>query len=251
MLDRLMVPCYNGKNPHGGLTPMKSKIFHKWIPSLILFVLLIVARLVSSVLPRLIWTWCEIVLFLCIAIYAALFPSTKAEDSEKEAHKDKKGPTIATLLLAFSMMLLSADSQYYCYADGYFPFLIPALILGILVGTGLSFLKRDKSDSTKAFVVSLISFCVISIFIMNILIIHLNYTLDFSSPQEYTVTIEDKHHIKRRKGKDTYKLELTVDGQTIKQEVDSDDYDAYEIGDDYSVQKYNGAFGKVFYLPAP
>ena len=86
---------------------------------------------------------------------------------------------------------------------------------------------------------------------MNILIIHLNYTLDFSSPQEYTVTIEDKHHIKRRKGKDTYKLELTVDGQTIKQEVDSDDYDAYEIGDDYSVQKYNGAFGKVFYLPAP
>ena len=230
---------------------MKSKIFHKWIPSLILFVLLIVARLVSSVLPRLIWTWCEIVLFLCIAIYAALFPSTKAEDSEKEAHKDKKGPTIATLLLAFSMLLLSADSQYYCYADGYFPFLIPTLILGTLVGTGLAFLKRDKSDSTKAFVVSLISFCVISIFIMNILIIHLNYTLDFSSPQEYTVTIEDKHHINRRKGKDTYKLELTVDGQTIKQGVDSDDYDAYEIGDDYSVQKYNGAFGKVFYLPAP
>ena len=70
-----------------GEITMKSKLFNTWIPALILFVLLIVARLVSSALPRLVWTWCEIVLFLCVAIYAALFPSAKVEDSEKEGKK--------------------------------------------------------------------------------------------------------------------------------------------------------------------
>jgi len=229
---------------------LKEKLFKNWLPSLILFVLLVVARMVSFVIPRLIWTWCEIVLFLCIAIYAVLFPSAKAENSERETKKDKKGLTAVSVLLAFSLLLLFSDSQYYCYAEGYFPFLIPALILGILVGIGLAFLKRDKSAGTKALVSSLILFCIISTFAMNVLIKHLNYTLDFSSPEEYTVTVEDKHYTKRRKGKDTYKLEITIDGQTIKQEVSSDDYNAYEVGDDYSVQKYNGAFGKVFYLPA-
>lgn len=228
---------------------MKSKgKLSRWLMPLIILLLLIVARLVSTALPRLIWTWIEIILFLCITVCLLLFPKTAKDRSETDS---KKKMDINSLLFLFALILIFSDSQYYTYIEGQFPFLLASLILGIPIGAGLSILKSKDRKDIKSILLFLALYGTLSVLVVNVLLMHLNYTLDLQPPEEYSAIVEDKQHTRRRKGDDTYKFEITVDGQTIRQEVPSNEFHAYEIGDSYTVQKYGGAFGEAFYLPKP
>jgi hypothetical protein len=79
-------------------------------------------------------------------------------------------------------------------------------------------------------------------------ITHLNYALGDDTPQVWSAQIEDKDYHRRRKGPDCYEFIMTIDGETIDVEVTVAEYYDYEVGDTYTVYRYEGAFGKPFYL---
>ncbi len=220
---------------------------YRWLPPLVLVGLFMAAKAVSYTLPRLVWTWMELILFLCMAVYCALFPKLADQQSEKET---KHKWDITTLMFLFAFMILFNDAMYYGFLDGNrFPFFLVSLALGLPVGAGLTLLYKGKDSTIKTVIGFLIFFWLLSFFALNAILIHLNYTLDMQPPEEYTVVIEDKEYRHVRKGGSTYKLEMTVDGERISLEVRSGEYHAYEEGDEYTVLKYGGAFGEPFVLP--
>lgn len=78
--------------------------------------------------------------------------------------------------------------------------------------------------------------------------VHLNYLLDADEPQSVTATILNKKHRHSFKAGSSHTFVVKVDGETVNLEV-GDDYDEYEIGDTYTFDRYEGAFGIAFYLP--
>ena len=84
---------------------------------------------------------------------------------------------------------------------------------------------------------------------ISVLLTHMNYVLDFNESTEYVAVIEDKGVAHLSKGETDYRLQLTVNEKSVKIDVSSDTYDRHEIGDEYFLEKHQGAFGGAFYLP--
>ena len=80
---------------------------------------------------------------------------------------------------------------------------------------------------------------------------HFNYMLDLTPPTEYNAIIEQKEHHHHRKSPDSYEFEITADGKTFDLEVELRIYNHYEVGDTFTFYRYEGAFGKEFYLSDP
>ena len=78
-------------------------------------------------------------------------------------------------------------------------------------------------------------------------IANLNYVLDASAPKECYAEIQDKRVINGYRG-DDYEFTVVIEGKAFKREVTSSEYDSYEIGDTYMVNRYNGAFGEPFFM---
>ena len=93
----------------------------------------------------------------------------------------------------------------------------------------------------------LLAACVISMFSF-LTIGHLNYALDIKGPQPCVAVIEDKDIEHHRRGPDTYEFRVTVDGESFDLDVTFVQYHSYEVGDTYTFDRYEGAFGKPFYL---
>ena len=77
---------------------------------------------------------------------------------------------------------------------------------------------------------------------------NLNYMLDQDPPAEYTAIIEEKDINWHRRGPEDYYFEVTADGQSFDLNVGEWTYEKYKVGDEYSFQKYGGAFGVPFYV---
>ena len=118
----------------------------KWISTIAILVLMIVARLVSGILPRLIWTWIELLLFLGVSIYSLFFSAIHKDHSEHTADKIRN---FISLLFALSLLLVYSDAMYYCFTDGSFVFLLPACILGIPLGVGIAILQKKQKKQEK------------------------------------------------------------------------------------------------------
>ena len=157
----------------------------------------------------------------------------------------------AGFMMFFYMIFYLAAAHRYHFFDGYFPFWLPALILTALVTTLLmvataNVVWKNLGWKWRIFAISLIAFLLFVAFFE--MIGHLNYVLDTKGPQQYTAVIEDKDYTHYRKGPDSYEFRVTVDGETFDLNVSVLEYGRYEIGDTYTFYRYEGAFGKPFYL---
>lgn len=79
-------------------------------------------------------------------------------------------------------------------------------------------------------------------------VISLNYILDPVEPQTLTIVIQDKDEYFHRKSPDTYEFKFFVGDERRAVKVPRYIYRAHEVGDEYKVHLYQGAFGVPFYL---
>ena len=77
---------------------------------------------------------------------------------------------------------------------------------------------------------------------------NLNYLLDQKPPVEYTAIIEEKDINTHRRGPTDYRFKVTTNGDTFYLNVNKAEYRQHKVGDEYSFQKYGGAFGVPFYV---
>ena len=210
--------------------------------------ILFAAYWVADLLPRLVLIWVKLLLLSSLVICKFLLPK---KDEESSLAQTPKMPWI-TLdnLITIVAILLIFDARYYCFLNGYPPlFLVISLILGIAIGIGVTISKHKNEPSPPKVPLSLIIGCLLATVACYILILHANYVLDFSEPEQVATVIEDKKHVNRRKGADSYKFTITVDGKTEQIEVTSHVYNNYKEGDSYIIEKHQGAFDSTFYLP--
>ena len=142
-------------------------------------------------------------------------------------------------------LYLSFDYTY-LIGDGFF---YESIIVGAIIGVLLAvifFWKGKKISERIGIMVLWVILCSASLFA---LFGNLNYVLDFSEPQCYSAVIESKDVDYNRKSPDSYEFKVTADGKSFYLEVSSREYRKYDAGDTYSFKKYNGAFGKSFFVP--
>lgn len=161
--------------------------------------------------------------------------------------------SVLALFLSFfyvaSYLLLTDRYSFFGGIPNAFVFvalLSAAVITVVLMITAASALWRGRKWLGRIGWVLLILFLTFAIFLVSI--IHLNYALGDETPQAWSAQIEDKDYHHSRKGRDRYEFIMTIDSETVDVEVTFAEYYAYEVGDIYTVYRYEGAFGKPFYL---
>ena len=172
------------------------------------------------------------------------------------AAKGKENPRIASWGLSFGLVggLVSfmgftfTVSAYSFYKEPFAPFWEICLALGLAVGIFVTVKWVWKGTGWGGRIGSMVLCTVLVFFLCCISLCHLNYLLDFQPPAEIHAVIEEKDITRHRKGPDSYKFELTVDGESFDLEVGKREYKRYEVGDTYTFKEYKGAFGKPFYI---
>lgn len=150
--------------------------------------------------------------------------------------------------LICSIPLLHRTNAYE-FADGSsFPFWKFDLSLGVICGVVcfVILIKNGKQHMGRLLLGS-VGIALISALLISSYTANLNYMLDSNKPEEYTATIEEKEMRTHRKAPTTYEFSLTVEGEELDLEVGFLDYNNYEVGDTYTVKKYQGAFYVPFY----
>ncbi len=154
------------------------------------------------------------------------------------------GETVCALLCLESM-----GQKYAFIRGGFFPaaFLAAGAVFLIAV-----LILRTR---LKQVIGSLLFFLCLFILLANGTFCHLNYLLDDDPPEPFAAVIEEKRIERRRTGKHgsqtDYVFSFTANGESGKMDVSKSTYDAYEEGDTFACFRYDGAFGKPFFLPAP
>ncbi len=153
--------------------------------------------------------------------------------------------------MMFTLGGLAINAFNFMFIETTVPFLWYAVAFGVIFGVGMFMPIWRKKDNTQplgtkvgVFLVCCAMFAVLSWGI----IANLNYVLDNSKPKEYHAEIRDKRIIDRYRGGDDYEFTVVIDGKMFKREVTSSEYNSYEIGDTYTVNRYNGAFGEPFFM---
>lgn len=154
---------------------------------------------------------------------------------------------ILWMIAPVSIRFLHLESDYtYINGDGFF---YESMIIGTIIGVLISvmfFCKGKKISQRIGLMVLWIILCSVSLFA---LFGNLNYVLDFSEPQCYSAVIENKDYVHHHKSPNSYEFKVTADGKSFYLEVSIREYRKYDVGDTYSFKKYNGAFGKSFFVP--
>ncbi len=134
----------------------------------------------------------------------------------------------------------------YVNGDGFF---YESIIIGAIIGvllTVIFFWKGKKISERIGIMVLWAILCSVSLFA---LFTNLNYILDFSEPQCYSAVIEGKDVDYNRKSPNSYGFKVTADGKSFYLDVSRSEYRKYDVGDTYRFKKYNGTFGKPFFVP--
>lgn len=222
---------------------MKKFRSSKMLTFIVALPVLVLLAYLETVIPRVILIWGEMCLLAGLLIYSLLIPNKK-DDAEKES---SKGRQIVRIFFAMVFILFLAAARDYRFINGTSLFWLIALLVGIPLGV-LMTVRKIRNAGTSSRILSVLVGCLLSVFLLHTLLLHLNYALDFDASVEYTSVIEDKEYERRHKGGNIHKLKVTADGESFYLRVNSLEYDRYEVGDEYSFQKYGGAFGVPFYV---
>ena len=149
--------------------------------------------------------------------------------------------------ISFLLLFLSSLDYEFLY-EPFIAFWEVSVIISIIIAVGVTLLARKRTDKKAKLVGCFFGILFAAMFTVASMAMHLNYLLDFTPPEELSVTILDKDYRHRRKGPDIREFDIEVDGKEYDINVDIYDYNAYEVGDEYIIEKYNGAFGKPFFI---
>jgi len=187
-----------------------------------------------------------VLIVLFFAVYAWLGVNFK-----KKIIKASNAYEIFKTQIFFALFSQFVSARNFTFTESGIPFFVPAAAIGILIAGAIFtiFIKDNYKKSSKAnkTVIFLIA-CFAAVFVTWAGIANLNYVLDFSEPEAYDVKIEDKDHVRRRKGLDWYTFTVTVNGKPLDIDVSGAEYNAHKIGDTYTVNRYAGAFGEPFFI---
>ena len=163
-------------------------------------------------------------------------------------------------LLGFSTIGLAVPiawkSRAYAYLSDYIDLsftkfaLIGSLILSL--GVALPLAQKGLIRLERKLVKNRLSFVMIVFLLAFTLLFttlaHFNFILDDGEPEVYTAVIVDKEVIAGSKGRTSYRLVLELEQSVVSLRVSRLEYEAYDVGDDYSVRLYQGALGEAFYI---
>ena len=202
-----------------------------------------ISFLINDLLPIKVVLW--IFLPAGLILYGVFFYSVFS-DPEKKLHFF--GYISLCTAIICSIPLLHRSTAYVFVDGSSFPFWKFDLSLGIIIGVVLFviLINRDKKHIGRLLLVS-VGIALLSALIVSSYTANLNYMLDSNQPVEYAATIVEKDMVTHRKAPTTYEFDLTVEGEELDLEVGFLDYNNYEVGDTYTVKKYQGAFYVPFY----
>lgn len=223
--------------------PMKKIRSSKMFTFIVALPALVLLAYLETVIPRVILIWGEMCLLAGLLSYSLLIPNKK-DDAEKES---SKGRQIFGIFCAMVFILFLAAAKDYCFINDTSLFWQIALLVGIPLGVLIT-ARKIRNASTASRILCVLVGCLLSVFLVRTVLLHLNYALDFDGSVEYTSVIEDKEYERRHKRGNTYKFKVTAGGESFYLRVNSLEYDRYEVGDEYSFHKYGGAFGVPFYV---
>lgn len=155
---------------------------------------------------------------------------------------------IFLVTVSFIRSLFTSDRYHYVDAT-LFPFWHVALGIGVILGVPTYILLKKSNADNKTCIGMFLVVCFLSFCISNVVIAHLNHTLDDSEPIRYTAIIEKKRRDSGgRKGITTYNFTVTVNEDTFEIKVPNDDYYDLKEGDVYIIEYHNGAFNEPYYI---
>lgn len=230
---------------------MTEKKFNKknTINFAIVIVAYILLRAFYYLIPRAIIVWLGMAVVVAVLIYK-LFLSKLMTGTEQEGEQKNSFFNLPEMLFIIALSALSMYSDYYFVGGNDIPFWLVSALFGVPIGIFVGFKYIDKDSKIYWRILSFALCCVICFAMVHTFIRHLNYALSTDEPQQYTVVILDKD--KDSSGKSTdYEFLIESDGERFWLDVNSTEYGRYDVGDKYSILRYNGAFGKAFYIPDP
>ena len=159
------------------------------------------------------------------------------------------GVWISSLEFVYTVLYLSETYRYEFYSSSGFFWI--SLILATIVAVILTIVTANVTWKNLKWGLRIGCFASAVLFLLFFILIplgHLNYALDAEAPQKYIAVIESKHTHHNRRSLDSYMFRITIAGETFSLQVPPSDYYMYNVGDTYTFYRYEGAFGKPFYL---
>ena len=154
---------------------------------------------------------------------------------------------IFLVAVLFIRSVFTSDRYHYVDAT-LFPFWHVALGIGVILGVPTYILLKKSNADNKTCIGMFLVVCFLSFCISNVVIAHINHTLDDSEPIRYATTIEKKRLGTGGRRGTTYKFTITVNEDTFEIKVPSDHYYKFDEGDSYTIEYHNGAFNKPYYI---
>lgn len=192
------------------------------------------------------------IILLAFSVAVLIFSALR--NDEEESKFAERARYISCIVLLFATLSLLNQSEAYEFVDKkILPFWEISLAAGLICGAlfALKMYKLPHQDGKgQIFALILITVMVVLLITMAVssAISSLNYLLDESEPEKVVAVIDGKDYTNRRKSSDSYELEFILDGRKISIDVPSSVYRDCEIGDPFTIYRYEGRFGKPFYM---
>ena len=156
--------------------------------------------------------------------------------------------SIIVYLIIPLIVFLYIISRRFTYINGSTSFYIASLIITLVyMVLNITFGFEKETKFISRFLLTLLTAVFIYIGVLGI-IKDANYAFDNGEPTPYTIVITDKDYVRRRKQADKYEFEFYIGEECYWIEVTSSVYEKYEIGDKYTVKKYEGCFNREFFI---
>lgn len=190
------------------------------------------------------------IILLAFSVAVLIFSALRNDEEESKILARIKTISFATLLFAALSLLYQSDAYVFLEKE-MLPFWEISLAVGVICGA-LFAVNTLRNQNEKGQIIALILISLLVALIITIVVSSaistLNYLLDESEPTEIVAIIEDKDHNRRRKGPDNYELEFLLDGEKVSIDVPSEVYRDSAVGDLFTFYRYEGRFGKPFYM---
>lgn len=187
-------------------------------------------------------------------IYLCVHKDNNATKKRRNSKEENVSPLfLATLFFTFLFFVSARD---YAFVEGDNHYLLIGFALALIVGviTGVwcmqakVFVWQGKGQMIMACALMFIMATFIATGFFLVAATNLNYMLDFSRPEQYTLLVIDKDTDTHVKAPTEYQLILLYEEREITMNVSLSEYQTYEIGDYFQVELYQGFFGDAYYI---
>lgn len=188
----------------------------------------------------------NIILTVAPIVYILMLLVKKSQSYKKNAFLSSSMIWITAAIQLFLKAVNLAES----YEADTTPFLIPTLYVAIAIalGTAIFFIIKKNITFFNLIVWPLIVGIMIGVLFLLILSA-LNYSLDLSTPEEYSGTvISTDFDIGIRRSPTTYEITVLSGDDEIDLGVTKAQYYEYYVGQNVTIYRYEGALGAPYYI---